>query len=52
MPSLAFNLSLLAAFAMLAGMPLVYVPVRTCLEPGPGRHRRGGGRHAARWSAR
>lgn len=52
MPSLTLTISVLAELAMLAGAPFAYVSIRTCLEPGPGRHRRGGGRHAARWSAR
>lgn len=52
MPPLTLTVCLLISFVALGGAPFAYGPVRTCLEPGPGRHRRGGGRHAARWRAR
>lgn len=52
MPSLTLAVCLLISFVVLGSAPFAYVSVRTCLEPGAGRHRRGGGRHAARWSAR
>lgn len=52
MPSLTPTVCLLIFSVFFGGASLAYEPVRTGLEPGPGRHRRGGGHHAARRSAR